>query len=325
MINPSISVIICCYNSSKLICKTLDHIGKQVLKREDSFEVIIVDNASTDETAVTANKFWNDNYYDKALLTIINENKQGIAYARKSGVLASKSDILLFCDDDNWLDKNYISIALKYMKSNPKIGVLGGHNDGYLEIEEPVWWQSKETGYAVGKQSEDNGDITQRGYVWGAGMVFRKVILEHLYLNGFKSLLVGREGKLLGAGDDSELCKWAIIQGYYLWYSKELKLTHFITKERLTKKYLEKLYNGHVNACEKLALYDFIIGNLKNVNSKGIFQSLRNNIKFFVKFYLGYKIDANKLIFIQIELGHKLKIHQEVYQILKTYAKLKSF
>src|SRR5258708_7275133 len=99
-----ISVIICCYNSAKRIAETLTHLSQQELDLGISWEVILVDNNSQDKTTEVANITWHSFKRDVPF-KIILEPRQGLAHARRKGIDESRYDYLLFCDDDNWLEK----------------------------------------------------------------------------------------------------------------------------------------------------------------------------------------------------------------------------
>ena len=92
-----ISIIICCYNSASRLEKTIQHIAlqKQV---SFSFEVVLVDNNSTDKTSVIAKELFLR--YNIANYQIVFESTTGLIYARKCGVLNAKHDILVFCISD---------------------------------------------------------------------------------------------------------------------------------------------------------------------------------------------------------------------------------
>ncbi|CDF80640.1 glycosyltransferase (GT2) [Formosa agariphila KMM 3901] len=311
-----ISVIICCYNSESLLKETLFHVANQKGINDFNYEVILVDNNSKDNTSETARKIW-DRYNTVINLKIVKESEPGLAYARKTGVLNSSADILIYCDDDNWLDENYLSISYKFMRDNPEVGALGGQSFGVLEGDEPAWWKEKASGYAVGQQQKNSGDITKRGGLWGAGVVIRKSIILELYKAGFNSLLVGRSGSKISSGDDSELSKWVILMGYKLWYLEELKFKHFIIQKRLTDDYVDKLYQGHFDASKTLRLYNVFIENVKIKESKssyysvlvGIYQSLRGVLK---------KDEFSKILG-QIKLGNLYKVHPTIYEMFRVY------
>lgn len=320
MSKVDISVIICCYNSEKLIKDTLRYLSKQQLKSSLAFEVVLVDNNSTDNTVVIAKDLWN-RIKPEIPLKIVSEKIPGLSHARKTGVLASRGEIIVFCDDDNWLQSDYLNTAFEIMKANPVIGALGGQSKGVLEIEAPDWWESKRLGYAVGKQAENDGDISERGYVWGAGLVIPRNILISLYDAGFKSLLLGRTGKILSSGDDSEICKWVLLMDYKIWYSNQLVFSHFISEKRLTNEYVKKLYEGHYRSQDILSVYNWYISRnikqlLDNLNLRMRFYYLRKSLRYFLKGNKQWKY------YLQIVIGAKFKFFPPVYYINKTLKKI---
>jgi glycosyltransferase involved in cell wall biosynthesis len=252
-----ISVIICCYNSENRIIPTLEHLSKQI-RGPLHCEIILVDNNCTDNTVETAKAFWVDcgNPFE---LNVIEEFTSGISYARKKGAYSAKGEIIVFCDDDNWLEQNYLSCGYNIIYFNPEIGVLGGRGMPVFETEKPAWFSSFQSSYAVGFQSIYSGDVSSRGYVWGAGCFIRRQTMIQLYESGFESFCTGRKGGLLLSGDDSEICKWHLLIGKKLWYDESLVFKHFIENHRLQKEYLSRLIDGFNIAGEYLSLYDEVL------------------------------------------------------------------
>jgi glycosyltransferase involved in cell wall biosynthesis len=195
-------------------------------------------------------------------LSVIADRECGaLTYARNAGIKSAKGKYILFCDDDNWLDENYIHRGFKLLKTNPKIGVLGGRSQAMFETKEPFWFSTFQSNYAVGVQAIDSGDITNRGYVWGAGSFMRRQTLLKMYESGFKHFCVGRMGNVLLAGDDSEISKWHILIGEKLWYDDQLSFKHFIPDNRLNKEYLLNIMNGFdlsKNHLDKLDLFIYL-------------------------------------------------------------------
>lgn len=314
-----VSVIICCYNSENVIKETLKHLALQETEGLN-FEIILVDNNCTDNTVKVAKTEWTK-YNVKTELKIVREPKLGTSNARVHGVNNSKSDLIIFCDDDNWLHENYINVAYRFMISHPEVGALVGQSIGVLEEEKPEWWDKYMDGYAVGKQSNKSGDITKRGFVWGAGMVLRKELYTRLFKTGFNYLLSGRKGELLSSGEDSEICKWVILMGYKLWYLDTLRFKHYITKERLRKIYLKKLLEGHKNSWYILKSYDALI--YYGYCSK-IYLGLKLKSYYAakaIKFYLK-KDFINCKRSLQLTSGTHLKIEPSLHKILLIYKKI---
>jgi glycosyltransferase involved in cell wall biosynthesis len=87
--NINFSIIVCCYNSSKRLTKTLEAILLLKKNRDFKFEVIIVDNASFDNTIIIANRFC-DQFKNLINCKVISENKKGLSNARKRGITESE-------------------------------------------------------------------------------------------------------------------------------------------------------------------------------------------------------------------------------------------
>lgn len=258
----NISVIICCYNSANRLENTLKYLSNQQLDKNNSWELLIVDNNSNDDTSVISQEIWKS-LNTNVSLRVVKESKPGLSNARKKGLELAKGDVIIFCDDDNWLDKRYLHIAYNFMINNPNVGVLGGKGFAVSSIQFPEWFISYQDSYAVGVQNIESGLISNRGFVWGAGMVVRRKELIELYNAGFDSLLSGRKKDILTAGDDSEICKWYILAGKELYYESALSFQHFIEPKRLTVNYFNKLQEGFFMSSILLSQYDFMIGLIK--------------------------------------------------------------
>jgi len=96
-----ISVVIPAYNEEKYIATCLASFEHQTTK--EPFEVILVDNASTDSTVEIAKKF-----VDQLPLKIIEERQKGRGYARATGFEAAKGDIILSTDSDGYVPDDWI-------------------------------------------------------------------------------------------------------------------------------------------------------------------------------------------------------------------------
>lgn len=257
-IKYDITVVLCCYNSATRLQPTLEHLEKQNLNSEIKWEILLVDNNSTDNTAEFAKEIWKT-FAVEAQLTVVNEPNAGLSYARRKGVNKAKGEIIIFCDDDNWLDADYLQVAFDFMKNHPEVGVLGGKGIAVSSIEFPDWFATYQGDYAVGVQAIESGEISNRGYVWGSGMVVRQKEILSLYNAGFSGSLTGRKGSDLQAGDDSEICKWFLLVGKSLYFKENLVFKHYIEPFRLTVEYNKKLNQGFAQSHIALNQYNFII------------------------------------------------------------------
>jgi glycosyltransferase involved in cell wall biosynthesis len=239
-----IAVIVCTYNGEKRLPKTLAHLAQQIVDPELTWEVIVIDNASTDNTVLIAEQEWATYKSSGAEFTCITEPTPGKINALTRGVLQCKYSFFIICDDDNWLDPTYVQTAYNLLKGDASIGAAGGIatavNDGQAF---PEWFESHQTGYAVGPQGTHRGDVTKREYLFGAGMISRTILFKQAYAN-FPTILVGRREKKLTAGEDSEYCQRLILMNYRLFYDPALKLQHYMPASRLSYAYKQLLFEG---------------------------------------------------------------------------------
>ena len=239
----NVSVIICCYNSAQKLQKTLEHLANQIISDNIKLEVVVVDNASTDNTGEVAKLIWKQ--LDPPIpLRVVCEKKSGLVYARICGVKTAKHDLLIFCDDDNWLREDYVQNAVDIMNNNPTIGVLGGQSVLAPHIEAPEWWEEYQGNYAVGKQLSETGHANHRGFLYGAGLVTRKSIAERVFDSEYPLLLTGRKGSECLSGEDWEYCQRTLMLGYNIYYSEDLFYWHDVAASRLTKDRLRELLHS---------------------------------------------------------------------------------
>src|SRR4051812_30982953 len=117
IIAPLISVIIPCYNHGSYLAEAIDSILTQTYQY---FEIIVVDDGSTDNTRAVAESY-------KAVKYVYRNNK-GLSAARNTGIDHSNGEYLVFLDADDWLFPNALSINSNCLQQNKEAAfVAGGH------------------------------------------------------------------------------------------------------------------------------------------------------------------------------------------------------
>jgi Glycosyltransferases involved in cell wall biogenesis len=272
-----VSVVICCYNGAKRILHCLEHLSKQ-RNIDFSWEILLIDNNSTDNTAKIANDYWNS-LYSEVPLIIIHEPRPGTMYARRTGIESANYRYLLYCDDDNWLNEDYVKTAFDIITSNGEIAVVGGH--GILELESkeniPAWLDKFKYSYGAGPQGKVDGDTTHdKGCLYTAGAMLDRVWLNKLFEFDFTSSLKGRDGKSLVAGEDTELTYALKIIGGKLYYSSKMHFRHFMPVTRIQWSYLQRLHESFGYSDILLSPYtDFIYKGKMLPVSRVIINTLR--------------------------------------------------
>jgi glycosyltransferase involved in cell wall biosynthesis len=117
-----ISAVITTYNRSEMLAKALEALlsQKPVGVR---YEVIAVDNNSTDNTRATIEAFIAKGH---ANLRYVFEPRQGIAHGRNAGIAAARADIIAFTDDDVVVTDNWIAVIKRAFAENPEVEYIGG-------------------------------------------------------------------------------------------------------------------------------------------------------------------------------------------------------
>ena len=228
-----ISIIICCYNSAARINETLEYIFSLNIPGDFFCEVILVDNNSTDNTkhvALTAQQKYSHGEID---FRIVAEYSPGLTSARSKGIQESKYELVLFCDDDNHLDPNYVMLAKQIFNEDASVGIIGGWSKPKLPVNPGEWIKDFYPALAIGKQAPEDGYVD---WVFGAGMVLKKEIFEELRREKISLMLSDRVGSKQTSGGDAEICVAARFLGYKIYYSEKLILYHQISAHRLTAK-----------------------------------------------------------------------------------------
>lgn len=226
MVDEGISIVICTHNGSKRIGKVLESfVG---IRPTFLWEVLVVDNNSSDCLILELAK-----YKEKVPLVYLNERKLGLANARWKGIKEANFEYILFCDDDNVIDLNYLTRGFEILKSNPKIGVLAGVGTPVFESIKPEWFDDFQNTFAVGTLGRNDG-IQRDGFkVYGAGLFMRREPLVILRKRGFVNSLIGRKGKQMSSGEDVELTMSVMNLGYEYWFNSNMIFFHLIDTRRL--------------------------------------------------------------------------------------------
>ncbi len=128
--NPFVSVIIPVYNGEKYVVQALESVFSQDYL---PFEVILVDDGSTDTTAQIIGK------YDK--VQYIYQSNQGVASARNKGVASSHGEIIAFLDSDDFWPLNRLAVSVRYFQQHPEVGYVLGKQMMFVEpgCAVPAW------------------------------------------------------------------------------------------------------------------------------------------------------------------------------------------
>jgi glycosyltransferase involved in cell wall biosynthesis len=239
-----VSVVVPSHNGSALLPCTLSHIAAQRVPADLGWEVILVDNASTDGAADVATAAWPADA--PVELRVVREPRLGLSHAHVRGFAEARGELVAWVEDDNWIAPDWVEIVRRTMEENPEVGACGGFNEPVCEGGAPAWFGAIQAAYGSGPQGRARGDHTDEpAYLWGAGMTVRRRAWLHLIEGGFRPLLVDRQGKANhNSGGDVEISFALRLCGWRLRFEPGLHLRHYLLRHRLDWAYARRLLRG---------------------------------------------------------------------------------
>ncbi len=239
-----VSVILCTHNPRlDYLEQCLRGLSSQSLPLHE-WELVVVDNASTPPISSLLDATW------ASRARIVREEALGLTAARVRGISESRAGLLVFVDDDNVLDSDYLENALAIAGEKPFLGSWSGQCRPSFEVSPPSWTRRYWGNLAVREFSSDSwSNLATLGETMpcGAGLcVRRSVALYYLRLHesGKRAVKLDRTESSLLSGGDNDLAACACDVGLGLGLMSKLKLTHLIPRERLTLDYLTRLVEG---------------------------------------------------------------------------------
>ena len=240
-LKSGISVLVCTHNGARNLPATLRHLAAQRVDGALPWEIIVVNNASTDDTAAVAGRLLSE-LPGAVPFRLVEEPRQGKDRAVDKGLALAQYQYVLICDDDNWLAEDYVQRAYEIVTANPRIGMLGGRSIPVFECNPPTWFKEVEKFYAVGEQNAHPGEVTtSKGFLWGAGAIINLAAYQLLLGAGFERIITFADYPDIARGEDVELCLAIKLSGYKIWYDPGLALQHCISKEKLSWAYIVRL------------------------------------------------------------------------------------
>lgn len=250
-----LSVITCAHNPrADYLGRVIEALNAQTLEKH-LWQYLLIDNASDDALADAIDLSWHPH------ASHIREEKLGLTHARLRGIGEATGEILVFVDDDNVLDSDYLEQADKIADKWPLLGAWAGQTRPGFETAPPDWTREYWERLVIREFDQDrwsNQPADDRAMPCGAGMCVRRTVAEHyghLHATGRRKILLDRAGASLLSGGDSDLAICACDLGLGIGLFTSLRLTHLIPAARLTEDYLVSLVEGL--ACSSVLLSSF--------------------------------------------------------------------
>jgi glucosyl-dolichyl phosphate glucuronosyltransferase len=238
-----LTVLVCTHNRAGLLRGALESLEGQSLPR-DEFEVLVVDNASTDATAAVVAE-----HAARARIDIrcVREPILGLDAARNRGVREAAGEIIAFLDDDARARSDWAAALLEGFDRHDA-PILGGRVDLIWEAPRPAWFSDPLLRYLIHcDYGSEVVPVTSPPWLYGTNVAFRKSLFQEI---GLFRLDLDRKGESLMGGGDTEFFKRAHARGHRLLYLPSLVVQHLVPASRLTRAFFRErlLYSGYTRA-----------------------------------------------------------------------------
>lgn len=218
-----VSVIICSHNGSKCLPETLNSLKAQEVPDDLSWEVIIIDNASTDGTGEIAQSVWGE--LPGVTFRVLPEPKIGLSYARNRGLQEAHGDLICFTDDDTRPHPDWLRSIVDYAAQSDSDAIAGK-----VILPEGLCRPWMQKFHRTKLASTENIDRENPQEMIGANMAFRRRVLAK----------VPQFDPELGAGasgfsEESLFSMQLLEAGFSIGYAEKAVVEHHFEPRRLLR------------------------------------------------------------------------------------------
>ena len=290
-----LTIAIQTYNNAGILDITLGGLADINCPKECDYEILVVDNNSSDNTREVTKK------HSELLaprLRSVFEPAQGLSHARNRALHTARGDIVCFIDDDVKVDPGWlVAVHSAFVKYSPTI--VGGRSYIIYPDERPSWFPCHREDLFSCLDYGDKVLVNTDKELFGLNFsVLRKAAIR---IGGFNTDL-GRCGNSLAGGEESDLLKRIRYKGGVAVYEPKAIVGHIVPAKRLRKRWLlRRIYSGAVST-ECLLISRGQIANLSEL-VMGTFRCCGSVIKSMIRGNLNGQQFFEKQYFAAYNLG----------------------
>jgi len=239
----SVTLLIATYNRAELLDETLTSIRALRVRTGRHWEILVVDNNSTDETRAVVERQSRD---FPAALRYLFEARQGRSSALNTGIAAASGDVIAMTDDDVRVEAGWLEAACEAFE-DPSIAYAGGPVVPIWDAPAPRWLDLTRGDLWGTIAIQNHGEAPflyeeKRKVPLGANMAARRSLFSSI--GGFRADLGRSNGRVVMGQEVPELLVRARAAGLRGVYLPAMRVHHHIPAKRLTRSYFRTWWYG---------------------------------------------------------------------------------
>jgi hypothetical protein len=235
-----IDVAICTWNRSSMLARTLQRLLEVSVPAGIEWELLVVDNNSTDATPEVLGRF-----RSRLPLRSVFEPRPGQSNARNRALDETRADYLIWTDDDVLVDREWIAAYARAFQKHPEAAVFGGPVEPWFDGTPPRWlahhWQHVGPAFAVRQLGDQPFALDTARVPFGANFAVRIDIQRAYPYDPSRGLRPGSDIR----GEETHMIREMLAAGHTGWWVPDAKVQHYIPRDRQSLKYVRRVYTGH--------------------------------------------------------------------------------
>jgi glycosyltransferase involved in cell wall biosynthesis len=230
---PLITVAICTFNRARLLEPTLESLTRLRIESADAWELLVVDNASTDDTQAVCRKF-----QGRLPIRVTEETQPGLSHARNRALASARGAYVVFTDDDVLLYVDWLAAFVAATKAFPDAAAFGGPIEPFFPTPPPpdltAAFPMLAKGFCAVDHGRGLGPLPSTLPIWGANMAYRMAAVAGLLFDP----RLGYTPDMLRGGEETKFLNEIRDRGGEVIWVPEMRLQHYVDPSRMTLDYL---------------------------------------------------------------------------------------
>jgi glycosyltransferase involved in cell wall biosynthesis len=247
---PTLSIVLCTFNRARLLARALTAL---VAASTDDAELIVVDNNSSDDTAAVVRRFSDGPF----AIRLVHEPKQGLSFARNTGICMAKGELIAFTDDDVVVDREWIASVQHAFARFPDAAWIGGKVLPIWPAPPPQWLTAARWAPLALVDYGDRAFVIGPDRplcIVGANLAVRRAALD---VTGLFAASVQRVGAGAGTTEDHELQLRLMNAGFTGAYDPAVVVRAPVDSGRMRKAFHRRWHFCHGRSFAAMRAHDF--------------------------------------------------------------------